>query len=56
MKVRQHGHLEAAPQLTIPCEGREIRFLHCPYWESNPGLLHGTPLHIRCATPALLRE
>ena len=25
---RQRGHLETAPQFTVPCEGREARFLH----------------------------
>ena len=27
---------DSAP-FTIPCEGREARFLHCPHKESNPG-------------------
>ena len=27
---RQRGHLEMAPPFTVPCEGREARFLHRP--------------------------
>ena len=49
---RQGGHLEAAPPFTVPCGGREARFLHRPYWESNPGSLRGSQLRNRCATPA----
>ena len=33
-----------------PCEGREARFLHRSYRESNPGPSRGSPLHYRCAT------
>ena len=51
---RQLVHLETAPTFTVPCEGREARFLHCPHRESNPGLLRGSPLHNRCTTPTPL--
>ena len=34
---RQRGHLETAPPLTAPCEGREAQFLHRFHRESNPG-------------------
>ena len=51
---RQLGHLETAPQFTVPCEGREARFLHRSHWESNPGPSRGSPLHYRCTTPAPL--
>ena len=33
---RQLGHLETAPPFTVPCEGREARFLHRPHRESYP--------------------
>ena len=46
------GHLETARPFTVPCEGREARFLHCSNRESNPGSSRGSPLHYRCATPA----
>ena len=49
---RQRGHLEMAPLSTVPCEGREARFLHRPNRESNPGLLRGSLLHNCCVTPA----
>ena len=48
---RQWGHLETSPPFTVACEGREAWFLHRPHRESNPGLLRGSPLHYRCATP-----
>ena len=32
---RQRGHLETAPPFTVPCEGREARFLHRPNWDSK---------------------
>ena len=49
---RQRGHLEKASLFTVPCEGREARFLHLSHRESNPGPSRGSPLHYRCATPA----
>ena len=39
------GSFKVAPPLTLPCEGREARFLHPIHRESNPGSLHGSPLH-----------
>ena len=51
---RQQSHLETAPPFTVPCEGRDPRFLHHSHRESNPGLSRGSPLHYRCATPAPL--
>ena len=41
---RQRGHLETAPPFTVPCEGREARFLHRSHRESNPGPSRGSPL------------
>ena len=32
----QQGHLETALPYTVPCEGREAQFLHCPHRESKP--------------------
>ena len=49
---RQRGHLETAPPFTVPCEGREARFLNRSHRESNPGSLRGSPLNYLCATPA----
>ena len=54
MSNQQPGHLETVPPFTVPCEGCEARFLHCPHRESNPGSLLGSPLHNRCATPVPL--
>ena len=51
---RQRGHIEMAPPFTVPCEGREARFLLCSHLESNPRPPRGSPLHYRCATPAPL--
>ena len=51
---RQRGHLETVPPFTVPCEGREARFLHCSHQESNPGPSCGSPLHYSCATLAPL--
>ena len=48
----QRGHLETAPPFTVPCKGREARFLHRSHRESNPGPSRGCPLHYRFATPA----
>ena len=31
MYNRQQGHLDTASPFTIPCEGREARFLHPPH-------------------------
>ena len=53
---RQRGHLETAPPITIPCEGREGRFLYLPHRESNPESLRGSPLHNRCATLRQLHD
>ena len=39
-----------APPFTVPCEGREARFLHLSHRESNPGPSRGSPLHYRCTT------
>ena len=41
----EKGHLETAPPLTFPCEGREAGFLHRLNRESNPGALRGSALH-----------
>ena len=41
-----------AGSFTVPCEGREARFLPRSHQESNPGSLCGSPLHNRCTTPA----
>ena len=49
---RQQGHLVTAPPFTVPCEGREARFLHRSHWQSNPGPSRGSPLRNRCPTPA----
>ena len=49
---RQRGHLETAPPFSVPCEGREALLLHRSHRESNPGTLHGSPLHYRSATPS----
>ena len=46
------GHLETTPTFTVPCEGREVRFLHRSHRESIPGPSRDSPLHYRCATPA----
>ena len=51
---QQRGHLETALPFTVPCEGREVRFLHRSHRESNPGPSRGSPLHYHCATPAPL--
>ena len=37
---RQRGHLETTPLFTVPCERREVRFLHRFHQESNPGPSH----------------
>ena len=47
---QQRRHLETVPPFTVPCEGREARFLHRSTG-SNPGPSRGSPLHYRCATP-----
>ena len=52
MYHRQRGHLEMAPPFTVPCEGREARFLQRSHWESNTWPSHGSPLHYCCAMPA----
>ena len=49
---QQRGHLEMAPPFTVPCEGREARFLHRSHRESNPRQSRGSPLHCRCSAPA----
>ena len=46
---RQRGHLETAPTFTVPCEGREARFLHRTHRESNPGLR--TAVHCTTSAP-----
>ena len=46
---RRRGQLETAPPFTVPCEGREPRFLNRSHWESNSGLSRGSPLHYRSA-------
>ena len=51
---RQRGHLETAPPFTVPCKGREARFLHPSHWELNPRPSRGSPLHYHCAMPAPL--
>ena len=52
MSHRQRGHLETAPPFTVPCEGREARYIHRSDRELNPGPSHGSPLRYRCATQA----
>ena len=49
---RQRGHLETAPPFTIPCVGRESRYIHCSDRELNPGPSHGSPLCYHCVTHA----
>ena len=49
---RQRGHLETAPPFTVPCEGREARYIHRSDRDLNPGPSHGSPLRYRCATQA----
>ena len=49
---RQQCHLETAPPFTVPCQGREARFIHRSNRESNRGPSRGSPLHYRCATQA----
>ena len=51
---RHRGHLKTTPSFTVHCEGREHRFLHHSYRESNPGPSRGSLLHYRCTTPAPL--
>ena len=51
---RQRGHLETAPPFTVPCEGREARFLHHSHQESNPGSSRGSSIHYRRAAPVLM--
>ena len=41
MSHRQQDYLEMAPPFTVPCEGREARFLHRPHRDPNPRSLHG---------------
>ena len=50
--LQQRGHLETAPPFTVPCEGREARWIHRSHRESNPGSSRGSPLHYCCATQA----
>ena len=42
-----------SPLFTVPCEGREARFVHR---ESNPEPLRCSPLHYNCATPAPIKR
>ena len=56
MFLQQRGHLETAPPFTVPCEGREARFLHRSQRESNPGPSRGSLLRYRCTTQATLFE
>ena len=51
---RQRGHLETAPLFTVPCEGREARYIHRSHRQSNPGSSSGSPLRYRRATQAPL--
>ena len=51
---RQRGHLETAPQFTVPFEGREAWFIHRSNRESNPGPSRGSPSLYHCATPTPL--
>ena len=37
---------------TVPCEGREARFLNRTHQGTNPVPSRDSPLHTRCATPA----
>ena len=41
---RQRGHLETVPPFTVPCKGREARFLHQSHRESNLRSLRDSPL------------
>ena len=34
---QQRCHLETAPPFTVPCKGREVRFLHVPTGNRTPG-------------------
>ena len=53
---RQRGHLETEPPFTVPCGGREARFLHRSHRELNPGPSRGSPLHHRCSITRCLRR
>ena len=53
-KMAQWSYFYMAPPFTVPCEGRQSRFLHRLLRESSPGSLRGSPSHNRCATPAQL--
>ena len=44
---RQRGHLETAPSFTVPCEGREARYIHRSDRDLNPGPSHSSPLRYR---------
>ena len=48
---RQRSHLETAFPFTVPCEGREARYLYSSHRELNPRPSRGSPLHYRCAMP-----
>ena len=52
--LQQRGHLEMAPWFTVPCEGREARWINRSHRNSNPGRSCGSPLHYRGAKQALL--
>ena len=54
MSHQQGGHLEKAPPFTVPCKGREARFLNHSHWESNPWPSRGSPLHYSCTMLAPL--
>ena len=47
---RQRGHLETAPQFTVPCEGPGARFIYRSHRESNHWPSRCSPLNYRCAT------
>ena len=46
---RQRGHLETAPPFTVPCEGREARFLTVPTGNRTPG--RRVTVHYTTAAP-----
>ena len=51
---RHRGHLETAPQFTVPYEVREGRFLHRSHRESNPG--RRVAVHYITAVPRQLQR
>ena len=52
---QQRGHLETAPQFTVPCEGRGARYLHFATGIEPRGVaLHSITQPLRHASPTLV--